>query len=112
MPKLVKMYIRNVVIGFGVAGVFVALLLAFDVQNLWTLVSHSGSGVLAVFMLWFMNGIVFAGVQFGWAIMSMAEKPDRGQGGTPIAHDFGAQHEPVPVRVPTQDPRQTHPHHR
>jgi len=97
MPKLIKLYIRNVIIGFAVAAVFVALLLALNVQGLWTLVSGSGSGVLAVFMLWFMNGIVFAGVQFAWAVMNLAERKDRGSGGTPIA-DMHA----IPVRV-TED---------
>ena len=61
MPELVKMYIRNVVIGFGIAAVFVAMLLWFNVMNLWGLVASSDAGLLAVFLLWFMHGIVFAG---------------------------------------------------
>ena len=76
MPELVKLYIRNVAIGFGVAAVFVALLLWFNVMNLWYLVSHNADGVLAVFLLWFMHGIVFAGVQFAFAVMMMARKDD------------------------------------
>ena len=96
MPQLIKLYIRNVAIGFGLAGVFVALLLAFNVQNLWSLISGSDVAVLAVLLLWIMNGIVFAGVQFGWAVMSMAEKDDDSpRGGSPLVHDFNA----VPVRV-------------
>jgi len=95
MPELVKMYIRNVVIGFGIAGGFVAMLLWFNVMNLWSLVSTSGTGFLAVFLLWFMHGIVFAGVQFAWAVMAMAEKDSGPRGGTPAAHQF----QPVPVRA-------------
>lgn len=95
MPKLVKLYIRNVIIGFAIAGAFVAMLLWFNVMNLWYLVTHSDAGVMAVFLLWFMNGIVFAGVQFAWAVMSMAESKDSGRGGTPVAHDF----KPVPVQA-------------
>ena len=94
MPKLVQLYIKHTAIGFGIAAVFVAILLWFDVQNLWHLVTHSGSGLLAVFLLWFMNGIVFAGVQFAWAVMNLAEKPDRDGGGTPLLEEL----QPVHVR--------------
>ena len=38
MPKLVKLYIKNVALGFAIAAVFVALLLWFNVMNLW----HAG----------------------------------------------------------------------
>jgi hypothetical protein len=93
MPELVKLYIRNVAIGFGIAAGFVAGLLWFDVAGLWQLVSGSSSGLLAVFMLWFMNGIVFAGVQFAWAVMALAEDDNTPRRGTPVAQDL------VPVRV-------------
>ncbi len=82
MPELIKLYIRNVAIGFGIAAGFVTGLLWFDVMGLWQLVSGSSSGVLAVFMLWFMNGIVFAGVQFAWAVMALAEDDNGPRGGT------------------------------
>lgn len=88
MPKLIKLYIRNVIIGFAIAAAFVALLLWFNVMNIWYLVTHSDAGVLAVFLLWFMHGLVFAGVQFAWAVMSLAEKPNNGRGGTPIVRDL------------------------
>lgn len=101
MPKLVKMYIRNVLAGFAIAAGFVTMLLWFDVMSLWSLVSGSSSGVLAVFLLWFMHGIVFAGVQFGWAVMAMAEKGEGPRGGTP-AVQRGA---PVPVRAEAAAPR-------
>ncbi|MEO9780174.1 MAG: hypothetical protein ABJH07_13145 [Sedimentitalea sp.] len=99
MPKLVKLYIRNVIIGFAIAAAFVAMLLWFNVMNIWHLVTHSDAGILAVFLLWFMHGIVFAGVQFAWAVMSLAEKPDSGRGGTPVAHDL------QPALVPVKDRR-------
>lgn len=99
MPRLVRLYIRNVIIGFGLAGAFVGLLLWLNVMNLWHLVSNSPDGVLAAFVLWFMNGIVFAGVQFAWVIMSMAEKTDRKGGGTPVA-DLSR-----PVRIKTEASR-------
>jgi len=73
MPSLIRLYIRHTLIGFGVAAVFVALLFWFNVANLWHLVTHSDVGLLATFLLFMFNGIVFSGVQFGIAIMRMAE---------------------------------------
>ncbi len=76
MPKLIRLYIISVTIGFGLAGVFVGLMLWFNVANLWHLVSTSDKGLLAVIILWASNGIVFAGVQFAIAVMNMADKDD------------------------------------
>ncbi len=81
MPELIRLYIRQVVIGFVIAAAFVGLLLWFNVANLWHLVTHSDIGMMAVIVLWVLNGIVFAGVQFGIAVMRMAE-PSSGGGGT------------------------------
>ncbi len=91
MPKLIRMYIINVAIGFGIAALFVGMLLWFNVANLWHLVAHSDSGLLAVFILWLANGIVFAGVQFAIAVMRMKDDDDDGpRGGRKI-----------PIRVDT-----------
>lgn len=73
MPKLVRLYIQQVIIGFLISGAFVGLLLWFNVANLWHLVTHSTAGLLALFLLWLFNGIVFSGVQFGIAIMRMTD---------------------------------------
>ncbi|MDA7425410.1 hypothetical protein [Thalassococcus lentus] len=83
MPKLIKLYMRHVAIGFGLAAVFVAMLLGFNVANLKHLVTHSDVGLLAVVLLWFLNGIVFAGVQFGVAIMLLpgANSDDKNNAG-------------------------------
>lgn len=104
MPELVKLYIRHVAIGFAISAVFVAALLWFNVVNLAQLVGTSKGGYLAVFLLWFFNGLVFAGVQFGIAVMNMAEKPQRPGGGAsprlPMAEIFDA----VPVKIdPARD---------
>ncbi|MDE4131804.1 hypothetical protein PXK00_01685 [Phaeobacter sp. QD34_3] len=95
MPKLVRLYIRNVALGFAIAAVFVGLLLWFNVMNLWGLISTSDVGLLAVGILWFMNGIVFAGVQFAFAVMSLADKDDGPRRGTPVVNLF----KPVPVEA-------------
>ena len=73
MPALVRLYIRQTLIGFAVSAVFVGLLFWFDVANLWHLVTHTSEGWLAAFLLFMFNGIVFSGVQFGISIMRMAE---------------------------------------
>lgn len=102
MPELIKLYIRNVLIGYVIAAAFVAMLLWLNVMNLWHLVSTSESGVLAVGILWFANGFVFAGVQFAWAVMAMAEREDRGpRGGAPVAVEL----RPVPVAAETRKGR-------
>lgn len=73
MPKLVRLYIRQVLLGFALSAVFVALLLWQNVANLGHLVTTSDKGWLAVLMLFVFNGLVFAGVQFSITIMRMAE---------------------------------------
>lgn len=91
MPQLVRFYIRHTVIGFVVSAAFVAMLLWFNVANLWHLISGSDVGLLAAFLLFMFNGIVFSGVQFGIAVMRMAEDDDR---------DSGGRRAPEPVAVP------------
>ncbi|THH35677.1 hypothetical protein E4Z66_11325 [Aliishimia ponticola] len=101
MPKLIRFYITHVLIGFAVAAAFVAMLLWFNVANLTHLIFTSDVWAVALFMLWFFHGIVFAGVQFGIAVMAMAEKPeDRGPRG-----GHGVRSEPVPVRVAAEPKR-------
>lgn len=95
MPQLVRLYIRHCAIGFAVAAVFVGTLFAFDIANLWTLVSRSDVGLLAAFMLFMGNGIVFAGVQFGISVMRMGDDD---------AEPRGGQRDPVLLPVPTAVP--------
>jgi len=100
MPKLVKMYIRNVAIGWVVAAIFVALLVGLNVANLGHLVLETSGGWLAALMLWVANGVVFAGVQFAIAVMRMAENDDGPRGGKrqPVRFDQPAM---VPAEAPS-----------
>ena len=82
MPKLIKLYIVHCLMGFGLSALFVAALLAFDVANLGHLVASSPVGWIAVAMLFFGNGIVFAGVQFAISIMRLGDG-DGPSGGRP-----------------------------
>ena len=98
MPKLIRLYITQVAIGFGIAAAFVAMLLWFNVANLWHLVTHTEQGLLAVVILWVANGIVFAGVQFGIAVMRMQQDDDEPRGGhrqQVMEHDYAG----LPVRA-------------
>lgn len=101
MPKLVKLYIRQTLIGFAISAAFVGLLFYFNIANLWHLVTHSDVGLLAAFLLFMFNGIVFSGVQFGIAVMNMTEKEDDGQSGGNRAPELAAvpvPSEPAPQR--------------
>lgn len=103
MPKLVKLYIQQVAIGFALAVVFVGMLLWANVANLAHLVFNTSGGYLAIFLLIFFNGIVFGGVQFAISIMRMAGRDDdTPSGGKPLrdlaTYARGAQPVPIPVR--------------
>ncbi len=80
MPALVRLYIRNVITGFGLSAAFVGALLWLNVANLWHLISTSPQGWIAALMLFVFNGIVFAGVQFAIVIMRMEDRGDGGRG--------------------------------
>ena len=99
LPRLVRLYIRQCLIGFAISGVFVGLILGFDVAGLRGLVTTTQGGYLAVFLLFFFNGLVFAGVQFAITIMRMGkdDDDDRGPG--------GGLREPVAVRVRVAGPQ-------
>ncbi|MBE9636560.1 hypothetical protein [Salipiger mangrovisoli] len=96
MPKLVRLYITQCAIGFGLSAGFVALLLWQNVANLQHLVTHSDAGMLAVFLLWIFNGLVFAGAQFAMTVMRLSGDQDRPTGGKRMAV------EPMPIRIPVE----------
>lgn len=76
MPRIVRFYLMCIVIGFAAAAVFTGAILWWNVANLGHLVMTSDIGLMAAFLLWFFNGIVFTGVQAVWSVMQMAENPD------------------------------------
>lgn len=95
MPKLIKLYIVNVAIGFGLSVAFLGLLLWQDVAGLRHLILGSDMGYLAAFMMIMMNGVVFAGVQFAIAVMLLAEDPEGPKGGTGAPDVRGL----IPVKI-------------
>lgn len=99
MPVLVKFMLRHALIGYAVAIVFVAGLLALDMGGLATLVSTSQFGVLAVALLTFFTGLTFGSLQMGMAIMSLKEEPEDDG---PTGHGTAADNwelQPLPVVV-------------
>lgn len=93
MPKLIRLYIQSVAIGFGLSAAFAAALVWLDVMGVGRLILGSDMGLVAAAMLVVFNGIIFAGVQFGIRISMLAEDEDGPRGGL-------RQHAaPVPVRV-------------
>ena len=81
MPRLVRLYIESVVLGFVISAGFTAGLLWLDVAGLGHLIATSDIGWIAVVMLVVFNGIVFAAVQFAVRVMGMAEADGGPKGG-------------------------------
>lgn len=77
MPRLVRLYIDNVLTGFAVAIVFVVALVLLDVGNLGRLMLGSGQMWIAVAMLVVPFGTLFGSAQFAFAVMRMADTPRR-----------------------------------
>ena len=104
MPKLIRLYITHVAIGFAIAAAFVAMLLSFNIANLWHLVTHADQGWPAVLILWISNEIIFAGVQFGIAVMRMKDDDDDEPRGGLRERILPPRHEPAMLRVPAKAP--------
>lgn len=101
MPQLVKVYIQQIAIGFGLSAVFTAILLYMNIGNLRHLVLSSSDGLLGLFLIFFFNGLVFAGVQFAIRIMRMGSDDDDDD-------DYRGGHRmrytrPEPIRIPIED---------
>ena len=81
MPDHIRMIIKHAFIGFGISVAFTAMILAFNVANLWHLVTHTAEGPIAVVMLVLFGTVTFGSAQIGYKIMSMGEEEDDDQGG-------------------------------
>lgn len=93
MPKLIRLYIQSIVVGFALSVAFVAALVVMDVAGLQGLILGSSMGMVAAAMLVVFNGIIFAGAQFAYVIMRMADCDDGPRGGR------GVRQELIPIRV-------------
>jgi len=107
MPKLIALYIRSIAIGFGLSAVFLALMLWQDVAGLRHLIFGSDMGLVAAAMVFVFQGIIFASVQFGIAIMLLADPDAPPTGGLRdrLMPDLGGQipgAQLIPVKVPAK----------
>jgi hypothetical protein len=100
MPRLVRLFLVNGAIGFGLGALFTALLLWLNVANLGHLVAASPQGWLAAGMLAFFSGITFGGVQIGIVVMAMAEREDTGRPPRRRPAPPVAALAPLPVTLP------------
>lgn len=74
MPDIIRLFVRNGVIGFLVAGVFVALLIFLNVNGLRDTLAVEERQGLAVVVLWLGNGSVFAALQIAWAVLTLPKE--------------------------------------
>jgi TRAP-type C4-dicarboxylate transport system permease small subunit len=102
MPKLVRLYIQSVAMGFALAAAFTGILIWQDVAGIGHLILGSDIGWIAVAMMVVFNGIVFSAVQFAFAVMGLAED-DAPRGGL---RDH-ARMIPIRVEATAKDTRTT-----
>ena len=73
MPKLIRLLIVNLLIGFGISALFLAVILALDVAGLRHLMRQTPTGWLTGFAFFFLHGIVLVGVQLRLAVMRLSQ---------------------------------------
>ena len=105
MPKLIRLYIVNVAIGFALALGFVVALIWLDVAHLRHLILETDSGGLAFGLLVLSHGVVFAGVQFAIAVMGLADDGTGPRGGRPVRR---GDLQPIRVEVTSRAQEERH----
>jgi hypothetical protein len=78
-PPLVRFLVKNAVLGFAMAVLFVAAMLYFNVGNLMALIVQSDVGLFAIVLMTLMIGFTFASLQMGFAVMFASDDIDKGQ---------------------------------
>lgn len=82
VPRLLRLLLLHVAIGFLAATAFVAALLWSDPGGIGELLTHPREGRWPLLLLWFFTGLTFASAQLGAAVMRM---DGRGNPGPPRA---------------------------
>jgi TRAP-type C4-dicarboxylate transport system permease small subunit len=93
MPKLIRLYIQSVALGFALAAIFTGVLIWQDVAGVGHLIMASDMGLIAAAMLVVFNGIVFSAVQFALAVTTKVEDDYTPRGGL---RDHSGM---IPIRV-------------
>lgn len=76
---LVRLFVVQSLIGFGISTAFVLALLVFNLGGFASLALRAGAWPFVI-VLWFFVGLTFASVQMGMAIMSLVGDPPPGGG--------------------------------
>lgn len=100
MPDHIRMILKHALVGFGISVAFTVMILAFNIGNLWHLVTHTTEGPIAVLMLVVFGTITFGSAQIGYKIMTMGEEDDEQGGGKRDALPVA---DPVAIPVRTTD---------
>ncbi|MDJ1016924.1 MAG: hypothetical protein QNJ35_10465 [Paracoccaceae bacterium] len=74
MPDLIRLYIRQCLLGFALGIILSMALVILNVANIGYLIDNVEGGWLAFGLLSLFNGLVFAGVHFGITIMRMGDE--------------------------------------
>jgi len=96
MPAFIRLILKHAAFGFGISAGFTAMILYFNIGNLWHLVTNTADGPIAVIMLLVFGTITFGSVQIGYVIMTMKDADDDPEGGK---RDGVAVIDAVPVRT-------------
>lgn len=81
MPAHIRFILKHAIVGLGISIAFTAMILYFNVGNLWHLVTHTAEGPIAVLMLVVFGTITFGSAQIGYKIMTMGDEDDTPHGG-------------------------------
>jgi hypothetical protein len=87
LPKLVTFLLRHAALGFALAAIFVAAILALDPQDARALLTGAAGHWWPAVVLWFFTGLTFGAVQIGAATMLLEHaEPPRPRGGQGVPH--------------------------
>lgn len=99
MKPVLKVCIINMSIGYVLAGVFLALLLWFNIADLGRLIFAVQNGWVALIPLLIMFGGLFTCLQFVVAEISRTDDDDGPRGGRRMSDALQQDHLAIPVRT-------------
>lgn len=106
MPRLVQLYLRSIGWGVCLGLIFTLLILWSDAGGLRHLVLRTPGGWLAIALLIVFHALMFSGVQFAIAVMSMADSGSSGSGHKrPLTGRSQLLHSAKTARKPARAPR-------
>jgi hypothetical protein len=98
-----RLQMKDLLIGFGLSGVFLVMLLWFNIAGLGSLIVGTAKGWLVAVAIWIVNGFVFSRVQSALAGLSMNDDDDDddhrgGRRSEDMKHDHAVVRVPVEKR--------------